>query len=94
MKEAERALLQSELGISPKLMQYLTNAEQGCGLLKFENKVIPIDCRIPKDSMMYDLFNTNFHEITRKRKKMLKKEVMQAETLFRNYEEKQAAREE
>lgn len=94
LKEAERALLQSELGISPKLMQYLTNAEQGCGLLKFENKVIPIDCRIPKDSMMYDLFNTNFHEITRKRKKMLKKEVMQAETLFRNYEEKQATREE
>lgn len=86
LKEAERALLQSELGISPKLMQYLTNADQGCGLLKFGNKVIPIDCRIPKDSMMYDLFNTNFHEITRKQRKMIKKEALDAEEIFRRAE--------
>lgn len=57
-------------GISENLLAYLKNAESGCGLLKFGDRYIPKDGRIPKDSEMYRLFNTNFHEIqAQKRKK-------------------------
>ena len=60
LKENERHLLETELGISPNLMQYISNPDCGCGLLKFGNRVIPCDGRLPKDSAMYQLFNTNF----------------------------------
>ncbi|MGO5292686.1 hypothetical protein ACTQ1N_11020 [Porcincola sp. LCP21S3_C12] len=52
LKENERHLLETELGISPNLMQYISNPDCGCGLLKFGNRVIPCDGRLPKDSAM------------------------------------------
>lgn len=84
LKEAERDLLQNELGISTNLMQYLTNAPSGCGLIKFGEKIIPLDARIPKDSLMYELFNTNFHEMSRKKKRLLDKELAYEEEVFRS----------
>ena len=75
LKENERKLLESELGISPNLMQYISNPDCGCGLLKFGNRVIPIDGRLPHESEMYKLFNTNFHELSAIRKKKLKRET-------------------
>ena len=86
LKEAERELLQNELGISPNLMQYLTNAPSGCGLIKFGEKIIPLDARIPKESLMYELFNTNFHEMSRKQKRLLDKELKYEEEVFRSSE--------
>ena len=88
LKEAERDLLQNELGISPNLMQYLTNAPSGCGLIKFGEKIIPIDSRIPKDGLMYELLNTNFHEISRKQKKLMDKEFGNGEEYFRKISER------
>lgn len=88
LKEAERDLLQNELGISSNLMQYLTNAPSGCGLIKFGEKIIPIDSRIPKDGLMYELLNTNFHEISRKQKKLMDKEFGNGEEYFRKISER------
>lgn len=72
-KPKEMGLLQDVLGISDNLLQYICNTESGCGLLKFGTRYIPKDNRIPKDSEMYRLFNTNFHEIQRQKKKAREK---------------------
>lgn len=66
--EAEREILGSVLGISDNLLEYVNNSLPGCGLLKFGEKYIPMDARIPKDSLIYQLFNTNFHEKVRQKK--------------------------
>ncbi len=84
LKENERKLLENELGISPNLMQYISNPDHGCGLLKFGNRVIPIDGRLPHESEMYKLFNTNFHELSAIRKKKLRKEGRDLEGILRN----------
>ena len=84
LKENERKLLENELGISPNLMQYISNPDHGCGLLKFGSRVIPIDGRLPHESEMYKLFNTNFHELSAIRKKKLRKEGRNLEGLLRN----------
>lgn len=72
-KPKEMELLQDVLGVTDNLIQYVCNAPSGCGLLKFGTKYIPKDNRLPKDSLMYQMFNTNFHEIQKKKK--LKKEL-------------------
>lgn len=73
-KPREMDLLQEVLGISENLLQYVCNSASGCGLLKFGNKYIPKDNRLPKDTVMYQLYNTNFHEIQKlKKKEKLKK---------------------
>ena len=69
-------------GISPNLMQYISNPDCECGLLKFGNRVIPCDGRLPKDSAMYQLFNTNFHELAKIRKSRVKGEVKKPEFLY------------
>ncbi len=62
-KPREMELIQEVLGISENLLEYVCNSPSGCGLLKFGNKYIPKDNRLPKNTVMYQLFNTNFHEI-------------------------------
>ena len=66
--EAEREILGNVLGISDTLLEYVDNSFPGCGLLKFGEKYIPMDARMPKESLMYQLFNTNFHEKVKARK--------------------------
>lgn len=75
--DLEIDLLSRLLGISDNLLEYVHNAPQGCGLLKFGDKYIPKDHRLPKESQLYQLFNTNFHELqhmhkARKRKILAK----------------------
>ncbi len=63
-------------------MQYISNPECGCGLLKFGSKVIPCDGRLPRDSAMYQLFNTNFHELAKIRKNKVWNEVRKPNFLY------------
>lgn len=70
--DQEVAMLGEMLDISDNLLKFLQNAPTGCGLLKFGDKYIPKDNRLPKDSLMYRLFNTNFHEIQKLKKKELR----------------------
>ena len=50
----------------------MTNAKVGSGLIKCGDKVVPFDCELPKDNLLYALYNTNFYEqelhITEERK--------------------------
>lgn len=70
--DVEIDILKGLLGISDNLLEYVHNVPSGCGLLKFGGKYIPKDGRLPKESEMYRLFNTNFHEIQEMKKKELK----------------------
>lgn len=43
-------------------LKYCSNADFGNGLIRFGNSIIPIDNYLPKDNIIYDIFNTNFAE--------------------------------
>lgn len=73
--EIEIDILKRVLKISTNLLRYVENVEPGCGLLKFGDKYIPKDARLPKTSEMYRLFNTNFHEIHAVKRKELRRQV-------------------
>ena len=52
--------------ISEEEIRYVTNARVGTGLLKVGDKVVPFDAELPKDSLLYRLYNTNFYETVKK----------------------------
>lgn len=41
----------------------MNGAEPGMGLIRFGDKIVPFDNTMEKDSSLYQLFNTNFHEM-------------------------------
>lgn len=49
----------SELGFSDAQLDYVLNAEPGTGILKHGKIIIPVDNRIPVDSDLYRLLNTD-----------------------------------
>ena len=61
----EEELVRDIFSLSDNLIRFIHNAPRGCGLIKFGEKYIPKDARLKKGSPMYDLFNTDFHEIYR-----------------------------
>lgn len=65
--EVEIPLLRDSLGLSEHMLEYVAKVEPGLGLLKFGNKFIPRDSRLPKDTPLYNLFNTDFHEKVKKK---------------------------
>ncbi|WP_435070954.1 VirB4-like conjugal transfer ATPase, CD1110 family [Ohessyouella blattaphilus] len=64
----DRDLLTQIIEISGEQTQYIINAESGTGILKFGSSMIPFDNEIPKDNLLYDLYNTNLHEKFESRK--------------------------
>lgn len=49
-------------GMTPSLLDYVYNSRPGTGLIKHGSVVVPFDNEIPKDNILYDLFNTNAYE--------------------------------
>ena len=56
--EPDRARLAQLLNISPEQMSYITNAEPGCGLIKYGGSLVPFINRFPKDTSLYQLMTT------------------------------------
>lgn len=54
---SDRERLAKLLNISPEQMSYITNAEPGCGLLRYGSSLVPIENRWPKGSI-YSLITT------------------------------------
>ena len=48
--------------ISRRELQFVQGEEPGKGLLRFGKTVVPFDNNIPKESRLYELYNTNQHE--------------------------------
>ena len=59
---ADREILGEKLGLSREEMRYLTNAEQGCGLMVCGNVVLPFENRIPTDTQLYRMMTTRPNE--------------------------------
>ena len=66
--ETDQEVIQRVIGLNDNTLEYVTGADPGCGVMKFGNKIIPFDNKLPKDSLLYDIVNTDFHEKIRKKK--------------------------
>ena len=54
--------------ISSEQLACVNGAEPGMGLIRFGDKIVPFDNTMEKDSSLYRLFNTNFHEMVNDKK--------------------------
>lgn len=59
----DKDVLRGVFEVSNAQLSYVNGVERGTGLLKFGSKIIPFDNTVEKESRLYQLFNTNFHEI-------------------------------
>ncbi len=55
---ADREQLAKLLNISPEQLSYITNAEPGCGLIRYGGALVPFVNRFPKDTELYRLMTT------------------------------------
>ena len=46
------------LNISSEQMSYVTNADAGCGLIRYGRALVPFNNRFPKDTELYKLMTT------------------------------------
>ena len=49
--------------ISSEQLACVNGAGPGMGLIRFGDKIVPLDNTIEKDNNLYQRFNTNFHEM-------------------------------
>lgn len=54
----DREKLSRLLNISNEQMSYITNADAGCGLIKYGSALVPFVNRFPKDTKLYELMTT------------------------------------
>jgi type IV secretory pathway VirB4 component len=60
----DREILGKALSISPKQMNYVTNAEAGEGLILYGGVILPFSDRFPTDSMLYKIMTTKVSDLT------------------------------
>ena len=56
---SDRAKLAKLLNISDEQMSYVTNADAGCGLIKYGSALVPFINRFPKNTKLYQIMKTN-----------------------------------
>lgn len=56
--EPDRAKLATLLNISTEQMGYITNADAGCGLVKYGSSLVPFANRFPTNTRLYKLMTT------------------------------------
>ena len=59
----DRQILAQKLNISRTSFQYVTQANEGEGLLFYGNVIVPFVDRFPKDTEMYRMMTTKPNEI-------------------------------
>ena len=58
----EQKILKKAYNLSNEQLKHITNAEQGCGLIIFDNYVIPFIDRYPTNTKTYAIMNTKPQE--------------------------------
>ena len=58
--------LAERLNISSEQLAYVTNSDPGCGLLFFNNVILPFADNFPKDTELYKLLTTRPSEVEHK----------------------------
>jgi hypothetical protein len=61
---SDRAKLSKLLSISSEQMSYITNADAGCGLIKYGSALVPFINRFPRQTRLYKLMTTKPGEET------------------------------
>ena len=59
---SDRDQLAKLLSISNEQMSYITNADPGCGLIKYGGALVPFVNRFPRDTKLYELMTTRTGE--------------------------------
>ena len=59
----DRKILAERLNISTEQLAYVTNSDPGCGLLFFNNVILPFADDFPKDTELYKLLTTRPSEV-------------------------------
>ena len=54
----DREKLAKLLNISEEQLSYITNAQSGCGLIKYGGSLVPFVNKFPKDTKLYQLMTT------------------------------------
>ena len=54
----DRSRISKALGLSPQQLSYITNSNEGEGLLYFGDTVIPFADHFPKDTLLYTTMTT------------------------------------
>jgi len=54
----DREKLATLLNISDEQLSYITNAQSGCGLIKYGGNIVPFVNRFPKNTELYKLMTT------------------------------------
>ena len=55
---SDRDKLAKLLNISNEQLSYITNADAGCGLIKYGSALVPFVNRFPRDTKLYELMTT------------------------------------
>ena len=55
---SDREKLAKLLNISAEQMSYVTNADAGCGLIKYGSALVPFVNRFPRNTKLYQLMTT------------------------------------
>lgn len=55
---SDREKLARLLSISSEQMSYITNADAGCGLIKYGSALVPFINRFPQNTKLYQLMTT------------------------------------
>ena len=58
----DQVILADKLGLSEKQLQYVTNSDSGCGLILFNDVVIPFADRYPTETRTFKIMNTKLEE--------------------------------
>ncbi len=54
----DQEILAEKLGLSERQLKYVTNAEPGCGLIRFNNVTIPFVDKYPADTVTFKIMDT------------------------------------
>lgn len=68
---ADRQVLQQRLSISDYQAQYITNSEEGEGLIVYDGEILPFRDKFPKNNSLYPVMTTKPEEIAQYRNKRL-----------------------
>ena len=67
---SDRQKLADLLNISGEQMSYITNADAGCGLIKYGSSLVPFVNKFPKNTRLYKLMTTKPGEDNANRRRM------------------------
>lgn len=77
--EPDRAKLATLLNISAEQMGYITNADAGCGLVKYGSSLVPFVNRFPTNTRLYKLMTTKPGEDSINREECKTKNILNNE---------------